>query len=44
MLFGSALVGTPCAEESVLCDPVRIVFVLARGRFVGRLEGSTLSI
>lgn len=33
-----------CAEKLVLCDMLRIVFVLARGHFMGRLEGSTLSI
>lgn len=44
VLFGSALIGTLCAEKSVLCYTVRIVFVLARGRFLGRLEGFTLSI
>lgn len=44
MLFGSALIRTLCAEKSVLCDTVRVVFVLARGCSVGRLEGSTLSI
>ena len=44
VLFGSALIRTLCAEKSVLCDTVRIVFVLARGCFMARLEGSTLSI
>lgn len=42
--FGSALVGTLSAENSVLFDTLGIVFILARGRFVTGRKESTLSI